>query len=244
MAKRKSKYREALTSFNRTAGQIRRRHPDIDPESFLPKTKTAAAVERAKEKLKFAAERQDILARVKAYEERRDRNYEQWLKDADKRKKQREAKKARKSLNKHYPDLHWNQKEYDDFWDVFGNEDIISEYGSDQVIALYEDVSDDINLDVPMSEVADLALGVAQVVHGSDTSPEEAVDMFNYILDVYKKIRADNRVNLSMGEISEMAVGYAKLDKSGTTQKEREEIFKKLIDAEVDYRRGKVSGTA
>ena len=69
MRKSERQYNEALKTYNRTAGQLKR-HYDVNPVEYLEGVHTVKGVERALKSLRREAERQQIERRVQIYEER------------------------------------------------------------------------------------------------------------------------------------------------------------------------------
>lgn len=62
-----TKYQRALSSFNKSAGQLKRYY-DINPESYLEGVKTVKGVERALKQMRFEAEQQQVTRAVEKYE--------------------------------------------------------------------------------------------------------------------------------------------------------------------------------
>ena len=133
MKRAEREFRSALVQFNRSAGQIKRWHPSLDPKEYLQNVHTAKGVEKALGKLKFDAEQIDIAVRVEAYERKLDRIYEEQLKEENYEQFLDQRDRARKTLNDEYG-LDWDDDEYEDFWDIFGDDELIDTYGSDQII--------------------------------------------------------------------------------------------------------------
>ena len=136
MTKKQREYKQALTTFNRVAGQLKRRH-DINPAEYLEGKTTAKGVERALEKMRFDAEQQDITKRVEEYEKRLDAIYEEMLKEESLEAFEEERNRARDTLNERYG-LDWDEEDYEDFWDTFGDKQLLDTYGSDQIIYIGE----------------------------------------------------------------------------------------------------------
>ena len=65
--KRQSKFRQAMTAYNRTAGQLKRYY-DVDPAKYIEGKTTTAGVERALKELRREAERQQVERAVEKYE--------------------------------------------------------------------------------------------------------------------------------------------------------------------------------
>lgn len=174
--KRKSQYREALTSFNRTAGQLKRRHPELNPEEFLPKSRNAKAVERAKEKLKAAAERIDIHKRVEEYERKREKIYQERLKrdaeeaeeheklklseklkEEDLKRREEQHRQAWESFNTDFmTDSPLSRAEYDLMWETIGEYSNESEaLGSPDIIEIYDAMTEKFGYDITPEFVKD-----------------------------------------------------------------------------------------
>ena len=64
-----TKYQKALSSFNRSAGQLKRYY-DITPEKYLEGVHTAAGVERALKQMRFEAEQIQIERAIEKYEKK------------------------------------------------------------------------------------------------------------------------------------------------------------------------------
>lgn len=122
MAKRRTKYQEAVTRFNRAAGQIRR-YSDIDTAEYLQEAKTAKQVERALDRLKFDYEQEQIGFRVHEYEMKYYTDYredlekeyidlqEQAEKDADVDEKLKQYEKGFET----FKDLYLDEEEAEEF---------------------------------------------------------------------------------------------------------------------------------
>lgn len=189
MRKKERLYNEALKKFNRSAGQIKRYHPDIDTGKFLEGAGTAKAVEKALDRLKFMVERRQIEKRMAAYEVKR----EEYLKRQNQLKIERQHRKAFKSLNKKRPGLKWSREDYDTFWDAFGNKDLIDEYGSEQLIVTGDKLLNKVQgYDIKAEEVAQIALEVAQEFKGTDQSTEDMVIELESRIDGLIKERCEN----------------------------------------------------
>ena len=65
--RRQSKFRQAMTAYNRTAGQLKRYY-DVDPAKYIEGKTTTAGVERALKELRREAERQQVERAVEKYE--------------------------------------------------------------------------------------------------------------------------------------------------------------------------------
>ena len=122
MAKRKTKYQEAVTKFNRAAGQIRR-YSDINTSEYLEQAKTVRQVENALKKLKFDYEQEQIGFRVHEYEMKYYTDYREELekqyidlqeeaeKDADVEEKLKQYEKGYET----FKDLYLTEEEAADF---------------------------------------------------------------------------------------------------------------------------------
>ena len=179
MLKKVREFKEALKEFRRSAGQIRRYHPGINPDKFLEGVTTRKGVERALDKLRYTAERENIEKRVAEYEARHANQYEEWEKKEDIKRQKKIHDKAWKKFKKKREGLNWSRADYDLFWDTFGSPDIIDFYGSDQIIETGQKLLE-INKDNLMSpqELAEMALKVATVAKNTDeiVTVEQAVD--------------------------------------------------------------------
>lgn len=173
MRKKEREYREALAAFNRSAGQLKRYHPDFDVKSYVEDAHTAYQVNKALDKLKFDIERQGILERVAEYERQLDIRYEEMLKQEDLERHYEEREKALDTINDRYG-LDWDEEDAEEFWDLFGEKDIIDAYGSDQVIAIGERFMNYQSL--RPSKVAKIAKKVAAEFAGSGKGQEDMVD--------------------------------------------------------------------
>lgn len=67
---RQSKFRQAMTAYNRTAGQLKRYY-NVDPAKYIEGKTTVRGVERALTELRREAERQQVEKAVKEYEVKR-----------------------------------------------------------------------------------------------------------------------------------------------------------------------------
>lgn len=188
MRKKERLYNEALKKFNRSAGQIKRYHPDIDTGEFLEGAGTARAVEKALDRLKFMVERRQIEARMAAYEKKR----EEYLKKQNQLNIERQHRKAFKSLNKKRPGLKWSREDYDTFWDAFGSKDLIDEYGSEQLIVTGDKMLKRVQgYDIKAEEVAQIALEVAQEYKGIDHDAKDMVDELENRIEALMEERSD-----------------------------------------------------
>lgn len=184
MRKKEREYREALTHFNRVAGQLKRYH-DIDPSKYLENVRTGKGVERALNKLRFDVEQEKISKRVEEYERKLEERYQEMLKEEDIERREEEREQAKKTLNKNYG-LGWDDDDYEEFWDTFGDVDILTAFGSDQVIALGEYYMDHRNKLRP-TKVAKIAKKVAGMIAGQGYTQEKAKDLLD--VEIKKAIR-------------------------------------------------------
>lgn len=187
MRKKEREYREALTAFNRSAGQIKRFNPEIDVKSYVSGATTAYQVNKALDKLKYDVERKGILERAAAYEARLDAMYEEMLKEEDLERHYEERDTARDTLNDRYG-LDWDEEDAEEFWDLFGEKDLIDSYGSDQLIALGDRFMDYKSL--RPSKVAKIAKKVAAEYTGQEKSQEDMMDLLDKALQKEMKRKA------------------------------------------------------
>ena len=68
--RRQSRFKQAMTAYNRTAGQLKRYY-DVDPAKYIEGKTTVRGVERALKELRREAERQQVDKAVKEYEVKR-----------------------------------------------------------------------------------------------------------------------------------------------------------------------------
>lgn len=155
MRKSERQYKEALKSYNRTAGQLKR-HYDVNPAEYLEGVKTAKGVERALASLRREAERQQVERRVQIYEERtrpmrlfenRRRRIEQAQRpqfyiDAEKQaaydREVAAANKAYDAFNEHWS---MSRQEYDRFVQFIGSMDdsMKENFGSGNLVEMFRD---------------------------------------------------------------------------------------------------------
>ena len=175
MLKKVREFKEALKEFRRSAGQVKRWHPEIDPDAFLGDAKTKAQVKKAKKAMDRAVEMANIDKRLEAYEKKR----EEYLKKQSIKEELKRQKKAYKSFNKNRTGMKWTREEYDEFWDAFGSSDLIDSYGSEQLITTGEKLlklnKDNGNL-LTKDELADMALRVSQEYEGTRATNEDMLD--------------------------------------------------------------------
>lgn len=187
MRKKEREYREALKTFNRSAAQIKRYNPEIDTEQYITDATTAYQVNKALDKLKYDVERKGILERAAEYEARLDAMYEEMLKEEDLERHYDERERARESLNENYG-LDWSEEDAEEFWDLFGEKDLIDSYGSDQLIALGDRFMDYKSL--RPSRVAKIAKKVAAKFSGQSLTQETMVDKLEKALQKEMKRKA------------------------------------------------------
>ena len=176
MTKKQREYKQALTTFNRVAGQLKRRH-DINPAEYLEGKTTAKGVERALEKMRFDAEQQDITKRVEEYEARLDKIYEEMLKEESLEKFEEERRDAMDTLNERYG-LDWDEDDYEDFWDTFGDKQLLDTYGSDQIIYIGERFMKE-GSGLRPSKVAKIAKKSINDIMDKGLNQQQAVDYLN-----------------------------------------------------------------
>lgn len=176
MTKKQREYKQALTTFNRAAGQLKRYH-NIDPATYLEGKTTARGVERALERMRFDAEQEDIAKRVAAYEEKLDRIYEDMLKEESLAQFEEERDQARSTLNERYG-LDWDEDDYEDFWDTFGDKQLLDTYGSDQIIYIGERFLKE-GSSLRPSKVAKIAKKSIGEIMDKGYNQQQAVDYLN-----------------------------------------------------------------
>ena len=190
MTKKQREYKQALATFNRAAGQLKRRH-DIDPETYLSGKTTARGVEKALEKMRFDAEQEDIAKRVAAYEEKLDKIYEEMLKQESIEQFEEERDQARDTLNERYG-LDWDEDDYEDFWDTFGDKQLIDTYGSDQIIYIGERFMKE-GASLRPSKVAKIAKRSINEIMDQGLNQQQAVDYLNMKLQKELKRKANKK---------------------------------------------------
>lgn len=153
MRKSERQYKEALKSYNRTAGQLKR-HYNVNPAEYLEGVHTAKGVERALASLRREAERQQIERRVQIYEERtrpmrlfenRRRRIEQAQRpqfyiDAEKQAAyDREVEAANKAYEAFNGNWHMSRAEYDRFVQFIGSMDdsMKENFGSGNLVEMF-----------------------------------------------------------------------------------------------------------
>ena len=189
MRKKEREYKEAITAFNRSAGQIRRYHPEIDTSEYISGVTTAKGAKRALDRLKFDVEQEEISARVAEYEERLEAIYEEMLKEESIEKFEEERDRARESLNDNWG-LDWEEEDYEEFWDTFGDSDLIDTYGSEQLIYIGERFIKERG-ELRPSKVAKIAKQTMNEITGRGFTQEQAIDRFNHNIEkaIQKKIK-------------------------------------------------------
>lgn len=177
MRKQQREYKVAVTAFNRSAGQIRRYHPEIDTGEYLSGVTTAKGAERALKQLKFDVEQIEIAERVAQYEERLESIYQEMLKEESIERFEDERERARESLNENWG-LDWEEEDYEEFWDTFGDSDLIDTYGSEQLIYIGERFIKERG-ELRPSKVAKIAKQTMNEITGMGFTQEQAIDRFN-----------------------------------------------------------------
>ena len=177
MRKKQREYKAAVTAFKRSAGQIRRYHPKIDTSEYLSGVTTAKGAKRALNQLKFDVEQIEIAERVAQYEERLESIYQEMLKEESIEKFEDERERARESLNENWG-LDWEEEDYEEFWDTFGDSDLIDTYGSEQLIYIGERFIKERG-ELRPSKVAKIAKQTMNEITGMGFTQEQAIDRFN-----------------------------------------------------------------
>ena len=177
MRKQQREYKAAVTAFNRSAGQIRRHHPEIDTGEYLSGVTTAKGAQRALKQLKFDVEQIEIAERVAQYEERLESIYQEMLKEESIERFEDERERARESLNENWG-LDWEEEDYEEFWDTFGDSDLIDTYGSEQLIYIGERFIKERG-ELRPSKVAKIAKQTMNEITGMGFTQEQAIDRFN-----------------------------------------------------------------
>lgn len=189
MTRKEREYKEALTKFNRSAGQLKRYHPGLDINDYLTGVSTARGAEKALDRLKFDAEQEDIAKRVAEYEARLDQIYEEMLKEESIEKFESEREQARDSLNENWG-LDWDEDDYEEFWDTFGDSGLIDTYGSEQLIYIGERFIKERG-ELRPSKVAKIAKQTMNEISGMGFTQEQAIDRFNR--NIEKAIQKRNK---------------------------------------------------
>lgn len=177
MRRGQREYKAAVTAFNRSAGQIRRYHPEIDTSEYISGVTTAKGAQRALEQLKFDVEQIEIAKRVVQYEERLESIYQEMLKEESIEKFEDERERARESLNENWG-LDWEEEDYEEFWDTFGDSDLIDTYGSEQLIYIGERFIKERG-ELRPSKIAKIAKQTMNEITGMGFTQEQAIDRFN-----------------------------------------------------------------
>lgn len=177
MRKQQREYKAAVTAFKRSAGQIRRYHPEIDTGEYLSGVTTAKGAQRALKQLKFDVEQIEIAERVAQYEERLESIYQEMLKEESIERFEDERERARESLNENWG-LDWEEEDYEEFWDTFGDSDLIDTYGSEQLIYIGERFIKERG-ELRPSKVAKIAKQTMNEITGMGFTQEQAIDRFN-----------------------------------------------------------------
>lgn len=179
MLKKVREFKEALKEFRRSAGQVKRWHPSINPEEILGDAHTKFQVNKALDKMKRMAEMENIEKRVAEYERRTANQLEEWEKQWDIKIQKRIHYKAWRKFKQNREGLKWTRADYDLFWDTFGSPDIVSFYGSDQIVETGTRILA-LNKEgyLKPTEIAELAKKIATESQNSDeiVTVEQAVD--------------------------------------------------------------------
>lgn len=178
-------YNEAMKSFNRSAGQFKRKH-DIDPSEYLNGVTTAKGVERALDKMRLDVEqmdrqfREDLSAEAEAAEEA--------AKAADLKAKEDQYQQARDTLEEKWG-ISMDETESEIFWNAFNDPDIIDAFGSKNVLYMGEEIRND--KQITMKQAAEIAKGVSAEVVGKsgEDKNQTARNTFNERLESYRSLR-------------------------------------------------------
>lgn len=189
-------YNEAMKSFNRSAGQFKRKH-NIDPSDYLEGVTTAKGVERALDKMRLDVEqmdrqfREDLSAEAEAAEEA--------AKAADLKAKEDQYQQARDTLEENWG-ISMDETESEIFWNAFNDPDIIDAFGSKNVLYMGEEIRND--EDITMKQAAEIAKGVAAEVVGrsGEDKNQTARNMFNERLENYRSLRYGSGDRISHDE--------------------------------------------
>lgn len=179
------KYKQALTHFNRVGGQLKRNH-NIDPASYLEGVHTLKGIERALDRMRFDAEREDLDRAIEEYERSFNEALEEQLRQEDLEETERRYEEARETLNEQW-DLDWDETDSRIFWDAFDDSDILDAFGSEQVLDMGDIVLDDDK--ITTKQAADIAKRVAASSLGSGLSNEKKRDAYDVFLQKYKTAR-------------------------------------------------------
>lgn len=184
-----TKFKEALTHFNRVGGQLKRNH-DLDPADYLKGVHTIKGIERALDRMRYDAEREDLDRAIDEYEQRFNDALEEKLKQEDLEAKEDQYEQARESLNENW-DLEWDETDSRIFWDAFDDSDLIDAFGSEQILDMGDIALNDDK--ITTKQAADLAKRVAASSLGSGMSNAEKRDAYDTYINEYKKMRWDEK---------------------------------------------------
>ena len=152
-------------------------------------SRVARGAEKALDRLKFDVEQEEIAKRVAEYEARLDQIYEEMLKEESIEKFESEREQARDSLNENWG-LDWDEDDYEEFWDTFGDSDLIDTYGSEQLIYIGERFIKERG-ELRPSKVAKIAKQTMNEISGMGFTQEQAIDRFNR--NIEKAIQKRNK---------------------------------------------------
>jgi len=182
----KAAYKAAVTHFNRVGGQLKRYH-DVDPQSYLEGITTVKGVERALDRMRFDAEREDIDQAIAEYERAFDEAMDEQLKEENTQEMEDREERARQSLNENW-DLDWTETDSRIFWNAFDDADIMDAFGSEQVIDMGNAALADNK--ITTRQAAEIAKNVAAQVPGhAEWSAEDVRDEYDQKITEYKKLR-------------------------------------------------------
>ena len=182
MARNKQAYQEALTHFNRVAGQLKRWH-DIDPETYLKGKTTAKGVQKALDQMRLDAEQEDIQKRIDKYEQA----FEEAAKEADLQDKEAQYEQAREKIKTEWG-IDFTETEYDIFWNAFDDPDILDAFGSKNVLYMGEEVNDDTQ--ITMKQAADIAKRtIAKFIGKKNATATKLRNAYNKNVTKYKQLR-------------------------------------------------------
>ena len=184
-----SKYDEAVKHFNRVGGQLKRKH-NIDPGEFLSQeTKTEKGVQRALDKMRRAAELEDLERDVDDLEAAYD-DLEEAAKEADFQDHVDQYEQARETISENWG-IDMDEPELEIFWRAFDDPDIVNEFGSPTVLYLGEMVRNDDT--VTMKQAAEIAKGVVAQAVGQSKQADEILDDYLTKFAEYKLGRKEGR---------------------------------------------------
>lgn len=182
MARNKQAYQDALTRFNRVAGQLKRWH-DIDPAEYLKGKTTAKGVQKALEQMRLDAEQENIQKRVEEYE----RAFEEAAKEADLNDKEAQYEQAREKIKTEWG-IDFTETESDIFWNAFDDPDILDAFGSKNVLYMGEEVNNDPQ--ITMKQAADIAKRTAAKFIGEENADATKIrNAYNDKVTEYKQLR-------------------------------------------------------